>query len=472
MKLKALSSAVLFACLPTSTVFAAALDRSGQSISAFLQPGNYFEAGISVLDADVSGKLKSDFTPTGGEKSTVTDLAGTQLGDMANSYQFYNAALKVQMTEHLSFGLIYDQPYGADAEYSKADQRHKVLNDKLSGDLGVSQVGAFTAGDEATNVSVDTQTLSFIFGFQPTENWNIYAGPVYQTVKGDVSLHGSAYGPLGGVTCLPLGSKVTCSQGANVQGASTLTRFTGYKASISENSSVGWLAGLSYQIPEIALKASVTYRSEIDHEVMVDETMPYSILMGSKIPQMKKDYKFNEAKTDITTPQSINLDFQTGIMANTVAFAQLRWVDWSEFKIRPNKFGQLAEGLTAYHAKENGINDRKGFDLVAYEKDQISANVGIGRKFNDQWAGTVMVGWDSGAGNPVSTLGPTDGYWSVGLGGQFSPTPQSFIQAGVKYFMLGDAKSQVASHFGTDVYAAEFKDNDAIGYSMKIGYRF
>ena len=84
-----------------------------------------------------------------------------------------------------------------------------------------------------------------------------------------------------------------------------------------------------------------------------------------------------------------------------------------------------------------------------------------------------MVGWDSGAGNPVSTLGPTEGYWSAGLGGQFSPTPQSFIQAGVKYFWLGDAKSQVASDFGyDDRYAANFENNDAIGYSLKIGYRF
>ncbi len=32
--------------------------------------------------------------------------------------------------------------------------------------------------------------------------------------------------------------------------------------------------------------------------------------------------------TTITTPQSVNLDFQTGIMANTVAFANVRWVKW------------------------------------------------------------------------------------------------------------------------------------------------
>ncbi|ANF81283.1 transporter [Acinetobacter sp. NCu2D-2] len=469
MKLKTLSTAILFASLPMSGAFAAALDRSGQSIQAFLQPGNYFEAGISALDADVSGKLKSDYKPTGGEQSKVGELANTNLSDMANSYYFYNAVIKVQATDKFSFGLIYDQPYGADAEYSQADKRHDVVNAKSTLDLGVNNVGAFTVGDESTNVSVSTQTLSLIFGFQPTENWNIYGGPVYQTVKGDVSLHGSAYGPFGGVNCFALIGAPTCSLSSSVQGAETLTGFKGYKAKISEDGAVGWLAGAAFQIPEIALKASVTYRSEIEHEVMVEETMPFNILMGTsgKIDALKKDWKFDIAETKIKTPQSVNLDFQTGIMANTVAFAQLRWVDWSEFKIRPNKFGQLASDLTG-----KIIGDPRGFDLIAYEKDQISANVGVGRKFNDLWAGTVMVGWDSGAGNPVSTLGPTEGYWSVGLGGQYSPTPQSFIQAGVKYFWLGDAKSQVASHFGTDVYSADFEDNDAIGYSLKIGYRF
>ena len=56
MKLKTISASVLFALLPISGAHAAAMDRSGQSIGAFLQPNNYFEAGISIIDPDVSGK--------------------------------------------------------------------------------------------------------------------------------------------------------------------------------------------------------------------------------------------------------------------------------------------------------------------------------------------------------------------------------------------------------------------------------
>ncbi|MQW92285.1 transporter [Acinetobacter wanghuae] len=469
MKLKTLSTAILLSSLPISGAFAAALDRSGQSIQAFLQPGNYFEAGISVLDANVSGKINDDFLIPSSTNNTITKpLKGSELGDMAESYYFPSAALKVQLNDNFSFGLIYDQPFGANAKYNQADTRHGAPGSTLQGNLGTNQVGAFTLGEESTEVDVQTQNLSFILGYQPTENWNIYAGPVYQTVKGNVQLRGTAYGPLAGIVCI-----AACNLQAYEKGSKTL--YKGYEASISENSSVGWLAGLAYQIPEIALKASLTYRSEIDHKVNIEESMPWNSTLGGSlggIPSMAEKFVFEEGKTKITTPQSVNLDFQTGIMANTVAFAQLRWVEWSNFAIRPYKFGQLAADLTNKKTTENPNPSKRGFDLIAYEKDQISANVGIGRKFNDKWAGTVMAGWDSGAGNPVSTLGPTEGYWSAGIGGQYSPTPQSFIQAGVKYFWLGDADSQVASYFGTEKTAAKFEDNDAIGYSLKIGYRF
>jgi long-chain fatty acid transport protein len=411
VKLKTLTASILLSTLPTAGVFAAALDRSGQSISAFLQPGNYFEAGISVLDPNVSGTTKS------GEKT----------GDMAGDYYFPSAALKLQVADQFSVGLLYDQPFGADAEYTQST--------------------AFTNAQGNTQVEVDTQNLALILGFQPTENWNIYGGAVYQTVKGNVSLRGSTYSVLGGVPAAAIG---------------------GYDAKIKETDGYGWLAGVSYQIPEIALKASLTYRSEIDHDVKIKENIVSPAQMGligqpgfaALLPN-----GYAEAETTITTPQSVNLDLQTGIMKDTVAFANLRWVNWKDFAIRPNKFGQFS-GVATYAA------GGKGFDLVAYEDDQISATVGVGHKFNDKFAGNVSVGWDSGAGNPITTLGPTEGYWNVGLGGQFSPTQNTFLQAGVKYFWLGDAKAQSGADFGTSNYVADFKSNYALAYGLKIGYKF
>ncbi len=38
-----------------------------------------------------------------------------KVDDMADDYYFPSAAIKVQATEQSSIGLLYDQPFGADA---------------------------------------------------------------------------------------------------------------------------------------------------------------------------------------------------------------------------------------------------------------------------------------------------------------------------------------------------------------------
>ena len=406
MKLNKIYSAILLSTLPLSVVQAAGLDRSGQSISAFLQPGNYAEAGISVLDPEVQGK----------------DNAGNKVSDMAEDYYFPTAAIKIQATDKISLGLLYDQPFGADSQYAPESNAFATVN---------TNTGVL----EGTSVEVKTNSITALIGYQPNENWNVYAGPVYQSVKAKVSLRGTAY------------------RGPQVLG--------GYDIDLKESEAYGWLAGFAYSIPEIALKAAVTYRSEIKHELDTTETFGFGTDGALYIPGLTgtllgKPVIPTYHKAEITTPQSVNIDLQSGIAKNTLAFANIRWVHWDQFAVKPAYLSQLTGALTG-----------KQQNLVDYSDDQWSANVGLGHKFNAKWSGSAAVGYDSGAGNPVTTLGPTEGYWSVGLGGQYSPAENYFIQAGVKYFWLGDAQAQT----GGEVKGS-FEDNHAIGYGMKIGYRF
>lgn len=382
MKLSFISTAILLSTLPTSLVLAAGLDRSGQSISAFLQSGNYAEAGISVLDPTVKGK----------------DLSGNSVSDMADDYYFANAAIKVQATEQISLGLIYDQPFGADATYQ----------------LDGSNFSSSTL-NEGTQVEVKTQNLTALIGYQPTKNWNIYAGPVWQTVEADIALRGRSYQSL-----------------------------SGYNIKVDQEEAYGWLAGAAYSIPEIALRAAVTYRSEIKHELDTSETFALGAVARPN------------SNTEVVTPQSVNIDLQSGVAKDTLAFANIRWVHWGQFAVKPT---YLAAATQAARGKAQ--------NLIDYSDDQWSANIGLSHKFNNKWAGTTSIGYDSGAGNPVTTLGPIEGYWSVGLGGQYSPAENYFIAAGVRYLWLGDAQAQTG---GTVV--GSFEDNTAIAYGMKIGYRF
>lgn len=459
MKIKQLTLAITLA-LPISTSFAAALDRSGQSMAAFFQPGNYAEAGISGLDPDVAGQALASY-------------GGQDITDMASDYVFFNAAIKLQPTEHFSFGLLFDQPFGAKAEYSGNNPFVSNANDAVLGSLPITTTTVSSAGGNPaptgnTQVNVETNNISMIFGYQPNKNFNFYAGPVYQEVKAQVNLRGSAY-----------------------------SIYNGYDAHIDSTEGWGWLAGFAFQIPEIALRVSVTYRSEIDHEMNVDETIPLldslttaasngslaSLIqsLGSSYPAstisaietaLSDGITANASPTEKTTvsfPQSVNLDFQSGIMADTIAFFNLRWVNWKDFSIQPYKFGLVSEAVGGLSTPAR-VN---GFNLVQYSEDQWSINTGIGRKLNERWSGTVSIGWDSGAGNPVTTLGPTEGYWNLGLGLQYSPSSNYFVQAGLRYFWLGDAKAQTGAQAGSsDYYIAEFEDNYAIAYGLKLGYRF
>ena len=360
---------------------AAGLDRSGQSISAFLQPGNYAEAGLSVLDPTVEG----------------TDNNGNAVSDMGDDYVFASAAVKVQATDNISFGLLYDQPFGADAQYG------------VDGSI-------FNDGIEGTNVKVRTNNLTALIGYQPNKNWNFYAGPIWQTVEADISLRGNAYSKAPGAT------------------------LSGYNIKVDQKEAYGWAAGFAYSKPEIALKAAITYRSEIKHNATARE-------FGTIASGFSTIDTVNSVQA--VTPQSVNIDLQTGVSQNTLVFANLRWVHWDQFVVSPAFLGS------------------KGQDLISYSDDQYSATIGASHKFNSKWAATAAVGYDSGAGNPVTTLGPTEGYWSVGLGGQYSPAENYFIQAGVKYFWLGDATAQTGGQA-----VGEFSNNYALGYGMKIGYRF
>ncbi|OTG69968.1 transporter [Acinetobacter sp. ANC 4169] len=385
MKLTAIHSAILLSLVPASAAFAGGLDRSGQSISAFLQPGNYAEAGFTVIDPTVEGK----------------DIAGNKVSDMGDDYTSPSAAIKVQATNKVSLGLLYDQPYGADATYA--------VENSVFAEKSVNQ---------GTHVEVKTNNITALVGYQPNENWNFYAGPVYQTVKGQVSLRGAAYG---GPTMLG-----------------------GYDVNFKEDEAFGWIAGAAYSIPEIALKAAVTYRSEIKHELDTSETFGFGTVIR---PQ---------SHTEVVTPQSVNLDLQSGIAKDTLAFANLRWVHWDQFAVKPTNLA-----LATAAAKGKAQN------LIDYSDDQWSITTGVSRKFNAKWAGSASVGYDSGAGNPVTTLGPVEGNWSVGLGAQYSPAENYFIAAGVKYLWLGDAKAQTG---GSPV--GDFEDNTALAYGMKIGYKF
>lgn len=460
MTLKPLSAFILLA-MPLAGLHAAALDRSGQSTLPFFQAGNYLELGYSDLQPKVGG----------------TDTSGNDVPEMAKDYHFASAAAKYQLDPQYSLGLIYDQPFGAAAEY-QGQNNFVAANNSYTLAAGVVVPNAAVGITGVTNVDVESHNMTFLLGYKPMPNVTVFGGAALQSLEGSVNLRGPAYGPL-----------------------------SGYSATIEQDHHWGYVLGAAFEKPEIALKAALTYRSEIDHKLITNEsialpTAAFAALQGTSYKGVPVQAVVADASkklaavsaalaqnptntalqgqqaqlqgalrlaglaqlsgsgssdTKITTPQSVNLDFQTGIMEGTLAFANVRWVDWSQFSIKPALF-----------AKTTGLSVAGGLNLVDYTDDQWSATVGVGRKLNPQLSTSVSVGWDSGAGNPITTLGPTEGYWNVGLGARYSPVENVDVSLGVKYFWLGDATAKVSS--GTVV--GDFKDNTALALGLKLGYHF
>ncbi|WP_352338984.1 outer membrane protein transport protein [Psychrobacter sp. 16-MNA-CIBAN-0192] len=462
-----------------SVSHAAGLDRSGQDITAFLQDGLYAEAVYTYIDADVSGYDSANNVP-----NSNGYVQGNKIGDIAESYDFFRYGVKADINDTFSVGILYDEPFGAAADYSgdnnfvaKGDLNSSITKltggkfngatvgteiarltgiakdttltpqqraaaaagaTNLSTAVGIARAEAGTAG-EGTNVEVRSENITAILGakFGANKEFQVYGGPVAQRLQADVKLRGLAYGPA-----------------------------SGYTAHVTPDQDYGWLAGVSYSKPEIALKAALTYRSEIDHNAKISESYPIvGIGAVGRLPADATPAQIAAAAAsgnrnsvfEVTTPQSVNFDFQTGINKTTLATAKVRWVPWSDFAIVPPLYNDVSKGSYG----------PDGLALVGYDDDQWQVELGMAKRLSPALALSGTVGWDSGAGDPTTSLGPVDGYYSAGLGAKYNLNENWAVSAGGKYLWFGDAKGQLP----TKKIVGDFQDNDGYILGVKLSYQ-
>jgi long-chain fatty acid transport protein len=423
--------AVAIATLSIASVTnAAGLDRSGQDVTAFFQDGIYAEAVYTYIDADVSG-----YDSSNNNNSTNEYVQGDKTGDIAEAYDFARYAVKADINDTFSIGVLYDEPFGAAAEYTQSnfvaseslsESYGKLVADGVDGQTaGAIATAEATGAGEHTNVEVRSQSLTGMIGmkFGANKNFQVYGGPVAQRIQAETTLRGLAYGPA-----------------------------SGYTSTSNPDMDYGYIAGVAYYKPEIALKAALTYRSEIEHNVDIAETYPIrSIISGGALSASQS------SNYEITTPKSVNFDFQTGINPTTLATAKVRWVPWSDFVITPPLYNEVSQA----NYGPDGLN------LVEYDDDQWQVELGLAKRVAPALAISGTVGWDSGAGDPTTSLGPVDGYYSVGLGAKYNFTENWAVSAGGKYLWFGDAQGALP----TEKIVADFEDNDGFILGVKVSYQ-
>lgn len=520
MKLKPL--VLVLATLPLGSAFGAALERSPQSVSAFLQSGNYLEYSYTWLSPDVKGM----------------DASGNPVPGMARGYGVGSFGAKLQANPQVSVGLLVDEPFGASAAYEAAPDRNNNFVAAPGGSLVIRPATATTPAvavpyatlgiTGSTNVEVNSRNITSLVGYKPIPAVTVYGGLAFQSIEGQVQARGAAYGQL-----------------------------NGYSLQLKSDNGIGFVAGAAYEIPKIALKTSLTYRSKVEQRLQTEETLPAigavnqitgqldQVLAGynaldqinaglnqintglanqgltlqqaqaqvaalNQIPAQQRTAQQSAAldqlnsvlttqqrlaaqqaavssrlagapsrevatasraqlapiaaipgqvngSTKIDTPQSVNFEFQSGILPETLLFGNVRWVEWSNFTIQPPLYGQVTS-----------LAVPGGYSIVKYKEDQWSGNIGVARRLTPKLVTSLSFGYDSGAGENVTPLGPTNGFKNVGIGVRYSPDEHVELSAGYRYLWLGDANAVAPS--GTQL--GRFEDNTASVFGVKVGYRF
>lgn len=346
---------------------AGGLERSSQDFDILFEDGNVVETGATFVTPQ--RKLKN----IRGNSFPVNPVPGQNIGkpfetdvDEGKSYWVPKVSAKFQLTDDLACAAQYRQPWGIETDSGINNARmFSAIKQKISSnDYGLNCSYRFAAGDK---------------GF-----FRLLGGVSYQELKGEQS---------------------------KVSALSKAPPFSFGNSSLDvDDSAFGWRLGAAYEIPEIALRTSLVYQSKVDYklsgEVNIDALAP----TGDIAARLN-----TPVAGSVSTPQSVEFKFQTGIAPDWLALGSIKWTDWKSI----TKVSFLNTGNSPFLGVIPVGQEVTSLDL--YYRDGWTVMGGIGHKFNDQWSGAATVTWDRGTTTGLTSQ--TD-VWLLGLGANYKATEQ------------------------------------------------
>ncbi len=274
-------------------------------------------------------------------------IRGTQAGEnTAASFSYFSGALKLKLFEELSCAGTVSQPYGGFTEASIP-----AADGTLDETLLITET-ALTCAAKIELEKGNAYLLGGVFQERLTYDLTRQLAP---GALADVELDGTAY---------------------------------------------GIRVGVAYDIPEIAFRTQLMYRSGTSYGATGSLTAPGD-LIGMPDPTVTVP-----AYGEGVIPQSIELQAQTGIAADWLVFGSVLWQNWSaldKFSIESELFSD-----TSIH------NWRDGW----------TATLGVGHAFTEQASGLIAMtfdrgtstGWELGSGD--AWIGTVGGSMKDALGGE------------------------------------------------------
>lgn len=196
----------------------------------------------------------------------------------------------------------------------------------------------------------------------------------------------------------------------------------------------GWRVGTAYEIPEIALRASLVYNSEVALDDITGTLDLTQVPAGgnSGNPLLGKSTPiFGSA----AMPQTLKLSLQSGIAPDWLAFGSIEWVEWSKLK----SIAFCPQATRRIACTPGGPTEATSFDLLY--RDGWTIEGGVGHKFSDQWSGGASITWDRGTSQG---MGHQSDVWTLGFGASYTPRAHVELRfAGVLGVMTSGSSSQV-----------------------------
>lgn len=408
---KATTFAAVTMAAAAGSANAGGLERGGYNIDLLFDPSPFaFDSSFTYVMPDRTLRnVRDTDTSVPPPIAGATGLpAGRGGGDLngrpdsvteSESYLIPRFGVKINVVDPVDCLLDYSQPWGAHTN------------------PGANWAGANSNIETKVNSNNFAATCSYKFDVGPG-NLRIIGGALWQEVYGfkerlvvDPALLALLpLPPLSGVGRLDLAGE-------------------GY----------GWRAGVAYEMPEIALRASLVYNSEVDLG---------NITGTVDLSQTGAAFTPISVHGTASMPDSVELKLQSGIAPGWLAFGSAKWVDWSELQTVPFYCDSSVSGVCAANGEVTSLN-------LLYQ-DGWTISGGVGHKFTDQLSGAVALTWDRGVSQGYGSLTDT---WSVSGGVSFTPNERLEFRVGG---LAGILTSGFSHAIASDGVTYDF-DNDFVG---------
>ena len=317
----------------------------------------------------------------------VPALVGTNYTD---TYVIPSAAIKLNVNDDLRCAGTFSQPYGGSTTFDVA-----TVSKKLSENFTINEIGL---------------SCGYKFDLSKGRVWVL--GGIFQEIF-DYSR----------VNQTPFGN-------ANL----TL-----------DGTDIGFRIGAAYEIPEIALRAQLMYRTGSEYGADGGIELPTAAVVGGQAQALAQQALAAAAVGNLVLagqlqaqalalqaqipglvaagasstvpaigagklPQSVELKLQSGIAPGWLAFGSVKWTDWS-----------VTEQLIVTSPLGVQTNDY-------FWKDGWTVSLGVGHAFNDKVSGAASLTWDQGVKTGYDLSSDT---WTLGVGGSYKDDMGGEFRGGV-----------------------------------------